>query len=43
MWIIKYITGGSPKKNSIVKHREKEILKAIANNSKYCGLYWSRK
>ena len=43
MWLIKYICGGSPKKDNIVRHREKEILKAINNNSKYCGLYWSKK
>lgn len=43
MWIIKYITGGSPKKDNIVKHRKKEILKAINNKTKYCGLYWSKK
>lgn len=43
MWIIKYITGGSPKKDNIVQHRKKEILKAINNKSKYCGLYWSDK
>ena len=43
MWIIKYITGGSPKKENIVRHREKEILRAISNKTKYCGLYWSNK
>lgn len=43
MWTIKYITGGSPKKDNIVQHRKKEILKAINNKSKYCGLYWSNK
>lgn len=43
MWVIKYITGGSPKRENIVKHREKEILKAIGQGNKYCGLYWSKK
>ena len=43
MWIIKYITGGSPKQENIVRHREKEILKAINNKTKYCGLYWIMK
>lgn len=43
MWLIKYICGGSPKKNNTVRHRKKEILKAINNKTKYCGLYWSKK
>lgn len=43
MWVIKYITGGSPKRENIVKHREKEIVKAIGKGNKYCGLYWSKK
>ena len=40
MWVIKYLTGGSPKEENIIKSRRKNIKKAIVNNSTYCGLHW---
>lgn len=40
LWVLKYITGGSPKREDVINRRASAIRKAIKNGTKYCGFVW---